>query len=354
MFENARRRLGAVNTIDLDRATPPDQPASSRQYPEGVKARYFVEEKEERTTFYRDYRGQDAAFRLDRDSGRMTARGDDIATVRDMLTVAEAEGWKTVKLGGSKEFRREAWIEAATREIDATGYKPSDLDRQEAEKRRARRGRDDSLDAKVDDRGENGQPGDNREGSPKGPSTPRGNDTNRPRGRNGDGPSRAPDSNILSLEIEKATRSTRAVQRDETRIERDQVQLGEDEARGRPGAVMHDEARLRRDDARLGADRAELSDAAQSILATLSSRVDKELTGLTGGEKEKLKDFTAGLLAARELEVGRLQDPGPPPREWARSGQAAATRAEPQRVRDQDAEPEIPLPRRQREIDRSL
>lgn len=354
MFESARRRLGAANTIDLDQAAPPDQPASSRQYPEGVKARYFVEEKEDRTTFYRDYRGQDAAFRLDRDSGRMTARGDDVATVRDMLTVAEAEGWKTVKLGGSKEFRREAWIEAATREIHATGYKPTDLDRQEAEKRQARRGRDDGPDASANDRGQNSQPGDNRDGGPKGSGAPPRGDTNRPRGRDGDDPSRAPDSNILSLQIEKATRTTRAVARDEVRIERDQGQLGEDEARGRSGAVSRDEARLRRDDARLGADRAELSDAAQSILATLSTRIDKELSGLTGGEKEKLKDFTAGLLAARELEVGRLQDPGPPPREWSRNGQAATARAEPQRVREQDPEPEIPLPRRQREIDRSL
>jgi hypothetical protein len=337
MLENAKQRFGAGNTIELDQPPPPDRPGGSRQYPDAVKARYFVAETEDRTTFYRDYKGQETAFRLDRDSGRMTTRTDDISTVRDMMTVAEAEGWKTFKLGGSKEFRREAWMEATTRDIEATGYKPTDLDRQEAEKRRARRSREDGPD--LGERAPAGRP-------PQGPTNP----PDKPRGQGGErergtAPS-APDSNVLSLEIEKATRSTRAVQRDEARVERDQVRLGEDQARGRPGDVARDEARLQRDDARIGADRANLSDAAQSILATLGTRIDKELTGLTGGEKERLKDFTAGLLAARELQVGQLQDPGPP--------QAAVARAEPQRVREADTEPEIPLPRRQREIDRSL
>lgn len=345
MLENAKQRFGAGNTIELDQPPPPDQPGGSRQYPDAVKARYFVAETEDRTTFYRDYKGQETAFRLDRDSGRMTTRTDDISTVRDMMTVAEAEGWKTVKLGGSKEFRREAWIEATTRDIEATGYKPTDLDRQEAEKRRARRGREDGPDLGQRAAGD---------GTPQGPTNPPDKPRDPGGNRERNATPSAPDSNVLSLEIEKATRSTRAVQRDEARVERDQVRLGEDQARGRPGDVARDEARLQRDDARIGADRANLSDAAQSILATLGTRIDKELTGLTGGEKERLKDFTAGLLAARELQVGQLQDPGPPPREWARNQQAAVARAEPQRARESDPEPEIPLPRRQREIDRSL
>ncbi|WP_457831692.1 LPD7 domain-containing protein, partial [Staphylococcus aureus] len=87
----------------------------------------------------RDYKGQEVAFRLDRQGGRLVTKGEDIARVRDMLSVAESKGWRAVKLGGSQEFRREAWIEAATRDIEAQGYTPTDLDRQEAEKRRARR-----------------------------------------------------------------------------------------------------------------------------------------------------------------------------------------------------------------------
>ena len=67
MLENAKQRFGAGNTIELDQPPPPDQPGGSRQYPDAVKARYFVAETEDRTTFYRDYKGQETAFRLDRD-----------------------------------------------------------------------------------------------------------------------------------------------------------------------------------------------------------------------------------------------------------------------------------------------
>lgn len=61
-------------------------------------------------------------------------------TIRAMLTMAETRGWSEVKVNGSAEFKREAWIEAQARGITAQGHKPSDLDRQEADRRRGERG----------------------------------------------------------------------------------------------------------------------------------------------------------------------------------------------------------------------
>jgi hypothetical protein len=329
MLDNTRRRFGADNTIDLEQPMPPDHPSDNRSYPDKVKSRYFVEEKEDRTTFYRDYQGKEPVFLLDRSAGRMTTRTEDISTVRDMISIAEAEGWKTLKLGGAKAFRREAWIEAAALDIAATGYKPTELDRQEAGRRWKRRDHDKGPASRDD--------------PSNGPANP-------PDKPNGPANGRVVEGNVLSLEIEKATRSTRSVQRDEARVELDQMRLGEDQARGRPGDVARDEVPLQRDYARLGADRSNLSDAARSILSMLGTRIDKEMTGLTGGEKERLKDFTAGLLAARELQVGRLQDPGPLPRESSRQERTGA----PEPQRESYPEPEIPLPRRQRDLDRSL
>lgn len=345
MSENARRRLGAQNTIELYQPPPPDAPGGIRHYPDAVKARYFVAETKNRTTFYRDYKGQEAAFRLDHDRGRMTTRTNDIATLRDMMAVAGAEGWKAVRLGGSKDFRRETWIEATARDIETTGYKPTALDRQEAERRRARRGRAEGQD--LDNRPAGDRP---PQGPATPPDTPRGTRVN----READTALPVPDSNVLSLEIEKATRSTRAVQRDEARIARHEARLGEDQASGRPGDMARDAATRQRDATRIGADRAHLSDAAQAILATLGGRIDKELTALTGGEKERLKDFTAGILAAREFQVGRLQHPGSPPRDVGGNQPAGVSRAERQPARDAYPEPQIPLPRRQRDFDRSL
>lgn len=332
MADTPKRRSPQDNSIDLDGASPPGPNKGERAYSETIRSRYFIEDKAENATFYRDYKGQELAFRLDRQGGRLVTKGEDIATVRDMLSVAESEGWKAVKLGGSQEFRREAWIEAATRDIEAQGYTPTDLDRQEAEKRRARRDRDDGP-------------------APRNQAPTRGGDDDGPGKPSGPRSPQAPDSNVLSLEIEKAARTTRTVQRDEARLERDEVRLTEDQAGGRRGAVARDEARLQRDEARLGSDRARLSDAAQSILAAIGGRIDKEMSGLTGLEKEQLKDFTAGLLAAREQEVGRLQDPGPVPARYRRAPQEQA----PERVsapsREPEPEPLFPLPRRHRDRD---
>ena len=54
-----------------------------------------------------------------------------------MLALAEARGWTAIAVRGSAGFRREAWIEANARGLDAHGHKASALDRQEAGRRRA-------------------------------------------------------------------------------------------------------------------------------------------------------------------------------------------------------------------------
>ena len=45
-----------------------------------------------------------------------------------MLDVAEAKGWNSIKLSGSKEFRRAAFLEANSRGIAVEGYKPTPQD----------------------------------------------------------------------------------------------------------------------------------------------------------------------------------------------------------------------------------
>lgn len=331
MAEDPKRRAALENSIDLE-GVPPEPTKGGRAYTEAIKGRYFIEDRAINATFYRDYKGQEVAFQLDRQGSRLVTKGEDIATVRDMLSLAESEGWKSVKLGGSKEFRREAWIEAAARDIEAQGYTPTDLERQEAERRRARRERD------------GGRP-------PQAQPPTRGGDDDGPGKPSGPRPPQAPDSNVLSLEIEKAARTTRTVQQDEARLERDEVRLAEDQARGQSGAAARDEARLQRDEARLGRDRARLSDAAQSILAAIGGRIDKEMSGLTSLEKEQLKDFTAGLLAAREQQVGRLQDPGPIPQQYQRASQEQAPERAAVPSREAEPEPLFPLPRRHRDRD---
>ena len=267
----------------------------------------------------------------------MTTKSEDVATVRDMIGVAQAEGWKTVKVGGSREFRREAWIEAASRDIEATGYKATDRDRQEAQKRQHRRPAEPEVEK---------------------PRAVPANDIERTSARplSGQASRGGPDAARVPPEVEKVAQLSRAVRRGEVRVELDRDRLADDRAAGRTDTVLRDEARLKRDEARLGADRARLSTAAQTILTGIEARIDAEFKGLTGSQKKELKDFTAGVLAHREQQVGRLQDPGPWPRTVDRLRPEAGKppRVEPQLARPQEPERQLPTPRRQRELERGL
>ncbi|MEJ7807167.1 MAG: LPD7 domain-containing protein, partial [Telluria sp.] len=52
-----------------------------------------------------------------------------------MVQIAEARGWKEIKVSGTEEFRKEAWREAAMRGIGVQGYKPTSLDLAELARR---------------------------------------------------------------------------------------------------------------------------------------------------------------------------------------------------------------------------
>ncbi len=53
----------------------------------------------------------------------------DEKTITAMLDMAESKGWSSIKLKGSQEFKREAWIEAQIRGIQTKGYEPSEQDK---------------------------------------------------------------------------------------------------------------------------------------------------------------------------------------------------------------------------------
>lgn len=52
-----------------------------------------------------------------------------------MVQIAEARGWKEIKVSGTPEFRKEAWRAAALRGISVQGYKPTELDLADLERR---------------------------------------------------------------------------------------------------------------------------------------------------------------------------------------------------------------------------
>ncbi len=106
--------------------------------PESIAKAYYIEDKGNERRYFDDYKRQGLAMRATEMT--ISTKREDLNTVRSMMDIAAARGWQSVDVKGTAEFKREAWIEAQSRGIEALGYRPSDPDRQEADRRRNERG----------------------------------------------------------------------------------------------------------------------------------------------------------------------------------------------------------------------
>jgi hypothetical protein len=105
---------------------------------EVISRSYYVEDKGGERRYFDDYQRKGLAMRSTETT--ISSKREDLNTVKAMMEVAASRGWHTIEVKGSAEFKREAWIEAQTRGIEARGYRANDLDRQEADRRRSERG----------------------------------------------------------------------------------------------------------------------------------------------------------------------------------------------------------------------
>lgn len=83
--------------------------------------------------YYADHKQKGEVMRAQ--DNRISTATNDPKAVSIMLDLAESRGWDRIKLSGSTEFKREAWIQALARGIEVDGYKPTQTDRQEAGRR---------------------------------------------------------------------------------------------------------------------------------------------------------------------------------------------------------------------------
>jgi hypothetical protein len=88
---------------------------------------YVVETGASEAKFYADRGGEYLVAKTGRD--RLVTQVASIEIVRDLVAIAAHRGWERVELTGSLEFRREAWLAASARGIEAKGYEPTELDR---------------------------------------------------------------------------------------------------------------------------------------------------------------------------------------------------------------------------------
>lgn len=108
--------------------------------PEAVLRRYYTDSRGGAGLgFYVDARVTTPAFR---DTGRqLVAARADPNSIRDMIAIARHRDWRVVVARGAPDFRREAWLAGRAAGIEVRGYRPSERDMQEVDRRIAARER---------------------------------------------------------------------------------------------------------------------------------------------------------------------------------------------------------------------
>lgn len=103
--------------------------------PEPIRRRYLTEARGgPGIGFYADAVTQVAAFR---DQGhRLTTDRNDPHVIRDLVAIAEYRGWRTLDVRGHSDFRREVWLRARAAGLEVRGYRPTERDRQLADRQR--------------------------------------------------------------------------------------------------------------------------------------------------------------------------------------------------------------------------
>ena len=122
--------------------------------PDALKRRYYTDDRgEDGLGFYADARILAPAFR-DRGRELVTARLDPNA-IRDMTAIAQHRGWTNVQARGAAEFRREAWLAGRSIGLEVRGYRPTERDLQELNRRQAQAQRaEDRREVRNERRGE--------------------------------------------------------------------------------------------------------------------------------------------------------------------------------------------------------
>lgn len=78
-------------------------------------------------TEYR-FRGDTSRIAFTESTFRLATDMNSPSVARSMVDVAQARGWKSLRVSGSEDFRRLVWLEASVRGVKALGYEPNPAD----------------------------------------------------------------------------------------------------------------------------------------------------------------------------------------------------------------------------------
>ena len=149
------KRLALLQKADEDKTRPKPQPATDKKASDNT-----IESNEIFTASQADtkpivpqeiekqyvrvggkfYHPKNTGLVAFEDKGNKLETGSNSEHIAEsMVRIAEARGWDEIKVSGSETFRREVWLEAASRGMEVKGYSPSEQDKAQLAKRASER-----------------------------------------------------------------------------------------------------------------------------------------------------------------------------------------------------------------------
>lgn len=321
---------GAEQVSPKAEDTQPKQEKAARPTPPEF-SHLYSEEKGKKTQYFDDYQKKSPALAVW--DGGMSTKKQDTNTVAMMTSYAQSQGWTQLKVSGTKEFRREVWIEAHMRGMDVKGHKPSEIDRQEAQRRAALQGLDIPENKTVKQEPLHAAKAQSQEAktaegpkadAPK-PEAPTQGKSAAAQARathvddylrakeaftQGKGEAPTPDDRLES-QLKAITKEFDGKGQPYTRFDvanelraRDAREFAANEKQGLDKLVVRPDMTAAENRAVLRAARGQLSDDGKIVLAAYSAKIDKEMKKLTPEAKAALKAHTAVQMAKKEAEHG--------------------------------------------------
>ena len=121
--------------LDKERAIEAEKIAKgeNKPIPEDINKRFLIDGNQEKARYFYKEKPDIEAFR---DKGKKLVTNSSATMIASsMVALADSKKWESIKVTGEKKFRREVWLEASAKGIDVKGYKPTEQDLAELEKR---------------------------------------------------------------------------------------------------------------------------------------------------------------------------------------------------------------------------
>ena len=121
---------GSISPSEKQKAKP-DQ--DRFDLPVSYHDRFLITKAKGQQDLYRSY--DDARPAIIDKGDQLSTRNADRGTAMDMIELASHRGWQSLKAKGPEEFRREMWIEGSAQGLKVQGYRPTEKDQEEANRR---------------------------------------------------------------------------------------------------------------------------------------------------------------------------------------------------------------------------